>query len=498
MSETLRLARDALAGLLASFDHEADDILEARVARGPGSIIGQVSQRVIDGRKALAAIDKELAREEADEDDEVLHRCEKCEAQSPLEEMIICGYITICNECHQKWLAEYHACEHDWDPEVTEDHMGDPVYQCRKCDGVKPVEAPEAPVAVPAWPYAYMGPEHQAALAEREALLSAKFSGTMTAHQRVRLAEVRGVLDACDETRGKQHSLTRPFSETVTARAAVDQEFRQALAEEDGLTEGNAGSDAPTFDESQTPSTNDNPKPSDKFVMFSDLVAESGISEDEMLHRLARILAKRIEDQTPKPELVLEQSNKDRPWWRCRMGCQHHRECIYTTCRASSDVLPQTPSTPPWLTPAVQERATAEVQRVLAEQGMGATSWLIERSGQWWAAGPCSRWDWQQALVTPELWTSDPNTAVRFARKADAETLIHFEGWKNVAATEHRWIDHDVIPSLATQIVLAVLAACVPSVEAMIPTFHHALCRFPFINEESMRAALLAAMRGEA
>jgi hypothetical protein len=58
-TETLRLARDALAGLLAPFNHTADDVLEARVARGPGSII--MSQRVIDGRKALAAIDKELA-----------------------------------------------------------------------------------------------------------------------------------------------------------------------------------------------------------------------------------------------------------------------------------------------------------------------------------------------------------------------------------------------------------------------------------------------------
>jgi hypothetical protein len=73
------------------------------------------------------------------------------------------------------------------------------------------------------------------------------------------------------------------------------------------------------------------------------------------------------------------------------------------------------------------------------------TGWLIERRGvgspSWYAAGPASRWEWQQALVTPALWTNDASKALRFARKVDAETLIHFEGWQRVEAVEHAWQD---------------------------------------------------------
>jgi hypothetical protein len=61
MTDTLRLARDALASLLAPFNSDPDKTFEAKVERAPESIIGQVSQRILNGRKALAAIDKELA-----------------------------------------------------------------------------------------------------------------------------------------------------------------------------------------------------------------------------------------------------------------------------------------------------------------------------------------------------------------------------------------------------------------------------------------------------
>jgi hypothetical protein len=210
--------------------------------------------------------------------------------------------------------------------------------------------------------------------------------------------------------------------------------------------------------------SNDNPKPPKTYVMFSDLVAASGLSEDEMLHRFAKILAKRIGDQTSKPELLAPpwltpavqerikilakrmedqtskpepvpdpQSNKDRPWWRCRMGCQHHRECIYTTCWAGSDAPAiNQPQTPPWLTNLVQEQAVVEVRRVLGDQG----------------------------------------------------------------------IDTDY--SLARQVVLAVLAACVPEVEALRMSFGTHLLKsagpkaqLGNVEVKNMRAALLAAMRGE-
>lgn len=70
------------------------------------------------------------------------------------------------------------------------------------------------------------------------------------------------------------------------------------------------------------------------------------------------------------------------------------------------------------------------------------TGWLIERTngGQplWWGP-PCSRWEWQQALVSPELWTTDASKAVRFSRKEDAEAVIRLEGFQNAIATDHMW-----------------------------------------------------------
>jgi hypothetical protein len=73
------------------------------------------------------------------------------------------------------------------------------------------------------------------------------------------------------------------------------------------------------------------------------------------------------------------------------------------------------------------------------------TGWLIERRSRlggtmlWYAAGPASRWERHQAVETPEIWTDDASKAIRFARKADADTLIHFEGFRNAVAVEHAW-----------------------------------------------------------
>lgn len=66
--------------------------------------------------------------------------------------------------------------------------------------------------------------------------------------------------------------------------------------------------------------------------------------------------------------------------------------------------------------------------------------WLIERDGKWW--GPeVSHWEWEQRLVTPELWTADANKALRFHRKEDAEAFRRWEGLEGGAmSTEHIWI----------------------------------------------------------
>lgn len=73
------------------------------------------------------------------------------------------------------------------------------------------------------------------------------------------------------------------------------------------------------------------------------------------------------------------------------------------------------------------------------------TGWLIECIGTphpiWYAAGPRSRWEWQRTLDTPYAWTTDASKALRFARKEDAETLIHLESFQQVIATEHAWCD---------------------------------------------------------
>lgn len=69
------------------------------------------------------------------------------------------------------------------------------------------------------------------------------------------------------------------------------------------------------------------------------------------------------------------------------------------------------------------------------------TGWLIERLSppEWYAGGPCTRWQWRHEIDAPDLWTTDASKALRFARKQDAETLIHFEGYIGAIATEHQW-----------------------------------------------------------
>jgi hypothetical protein len=136
-------------------------------------------------------------------------------------------------------------------------------------------------------------------------------------------------------------------------------------------------------------------------------------------------------------------------------------------------IATMTPSTPPWLTPAVQERATAEVQRVLAAEGRGDERAVLQHIVECYD-------------MAADLFTSDADCA---------ETL---------AAHARKALDRVTIADLATQIVLAVLAACVPEVEALRMSFGTHLLELvdtktPLgkVEVKDIRAALLAAMRGE-
>lgn len=86
---------------------------------------------------------------------------------------------------------------------------------------------------------------------------------------------------------------------------------------------------------------------------------------------------------------------------------------------------------------ANRDAEVTSVEAVNAE--LGASGWLIERSGQWYAATPHTSWTIRQAEypLDQENWTGDANKALRFARKVDAKTLIRFVGWQNATATEH-------------------------------------------------------------
>ena len=89
-------------------------------------------------------------------------------------------------------------------------------------------------------------------------------------------------------------------------------------------------------------------------------------------------------------------------------------------------------------------QATEMVRYMVAEMPVSKeeTGWLIERSNGsqplWWGP-PCSRWEWQQALIAPDQWTADASKALRFARREDAEAMIRFEGLQHAIATDHMW-----------------------------------------------------------
>lgn len=78
-------------------------------------------------------------------------------------------------------------------------------------------------------------------------------------------------------------------------------------------------------------------------------------------------------------------------------------------------------------------RALATPTAANASEGDGReTGWLIELRGQ--------RPTWFQ-LADGDNWTDDSTKALRFARKADAESYIEEIGWTEAFASEHEWLD---------------------------------------------------------
>lgn len=67
------------------------------------------------------------------------------------------------------------------------------------------------------------------------------------------------------------------------------------------------------------------------------------------------------------------------------------------------------------------------------EDGLRETGWLIELKPSVVTVPTWFR------LGEEEPWTSDSKLALRFARKADAETYIAEIGWTECIATEHQW-----------------------------------------------------------
>jgi hypothetical protein len=157
---------------------------------------------------------------------------------------------------------------------------------------------------------------------------------------------------------------------------------------------------------------------------------------------------------------------------------------------------------PPWLTPAVQERATAEVQRVLA-QHRAASGWQpIETAPKDGYEvdlfGGGRRWEnaWWHPRGGGWLYRDTDNDPGR-------PIQCKITHWVRVGKPSDAPMSIGV-SDVATQIVLAVLAACVPEVEALRMSFGTHLLELvdtktPLgkVEVKDIRAALLAAMGGE-
>lgn len=66
---------------------------------------------------------------------------------------------------------------------------------------------------------------------------------------------------------------------------------------------------------------------------------------------------------------------------------------------------------------------------------MPEIAWLIESTFY----GPSRWWGFREGF--DETFTSDPNRAVRFARREDAERAIALLGGHMMKATEHAWVN---------------------------------------------------------
>jgi hypothetical protein len=56
--------------------------------------------------------------------------CEFCEKRVHEDDLVQHGDCSLCPKCSAEWMAEYDACDHEWEQEQTDDYR-----VCKKCNG---------------------------------------------------------------------------------------------------------------------------------------------------------------------------------------------------------------------------------------------------------------------------------------------------------------------------------------------------------------------------
>ena len=74
-----------------------------------------------------------------------LQGCEHCGKEFPLDECVTMVDCWYCDGCYKEWKAVFDACQHDWEPELSE--FGEDGRYCHKCSGFQLLETEGAPSA---------------------------------------------------------------------------------------------------------------------------------------------------------------------------------------------------------------------------------------------------------------------------------------------------------------------------------------------------------------
>lgn len=62
-----------------------------------------------------------------------LQGCESCGKEFDVGTMTLMGEYWFCEGCYDEWKKQFDACEHSWEPELSE--FGEPGKYCHKCSG---------------------------------------------------------------------------------------------------------------------------------------------------------------------------------------------------------------------------------------------------------------------------------------------------------------------------------------------------------------------------